>query len=111
MVGIGVNEVHSRLAGHEKAGTFGEVDARELVDHCSRRVCSPSPDVATSYSVDMVKPVDDEKNLLTRVLTTAVVQSLGERVGGGSESGADTRYGVRSLEFELVKEATDDDFD
>ena len=99
------------MAGHEKAGAFGEVDACELVDHCSRRVCSPSPDVASAYSVDVVKPVDDEKNLLTRVLATAVVQSLGERVGGSSESGADTRYGVRSLEFELVEEAADDDFD
>jgi hypothetical protein len=76
------------LAGEEKTGACGNVDAGELVDHCSHRVRDSSAYVASAYSVDVVEPVDDEEDLPLGVFGAAVEQSFGECFGGSCESWA-----------------------
>lgn len=97
------------LAGEEKTGACGNVDAGELVDHCSHRVRDSSAYVASAYSVDVVEPVDDEEDLPLGVFGAAVEQSFGECFGGSCESWADACDGVGRLKLELVEEAADDD--
>lgn len=85
------------LAGKEEAGAFWEVDAGELIDHCSGGVCDSSADVASANPVDVIESVDDEEDWFIGVLGAAVAQSLGEGFSGSRESGADACDGVRSL--------------